>query len=184
MLRVLQRGENPRFFRGILAFFSPKKQGLEGQGTVVKYYDRSIFGTVSARGNQPPYRRYRPDTEIQYRPRWQKQAEFSPKGKPIPDLLFLVFFWKWQGKPPKKQGFFIVAEPLKSLGKKGKTRKKARNSLERKKARKSKKARKRRLGIRNFSIDPTSLIRTPIADAFFAEAISETPITGSLGMAL
>ena len=30
--------------------------------------------------------------------------------------------------------------------------------------------------IRNFSIDPTSSIRTPIADAFFADAISETPI--------
>ena len=63
---------------------------------------------------------------------------------PSPDLL--CFFGKRQGKPPKKQGFFIVAEPLKSLGKKGKTRKKARNSLERQKARKSKKARKRRLG--------------------------------------
>ena len=47
----------------------------------------------------------------------------------------ISYFWKWQGKPPKKQGFFIVAEPLKSLGKKGKTRKKARNSLERKKVR-------------------------------------------------
>ena len=43
---------------------------------------------------------------------WQKQAEFSPKGKPI----------------------------------------------------------------RNFSIDPISSIRTPIADAIFADAISETPI--------
>ena len=29
--------------------------------------------------------------------------------------------------------------------------------------------------IRNFSIDPTSSIRTPIADAIFADAISETP---------
>ena len=68
------------------------------------------------RGNQPPYRRYGPDTEIQlYRPPgshtdWQKQAEFSPKAKPI----------------------------------------------------------------RNFSIDPTSSIRTPIADAIFADAISES----------
>ena len=31
---------------------------------------------------------------------------------------------------------------------------------------------------RNFSIDPTSSIRTPIADATFADAISETPIMG------
>ena len=30
--------------------------------------------------------------------------------------------------------------------------------------------------IRNFSIDPTSSIRTPIADAIFVDAISETPI--------
>ena len=42
-----------------------------------------------------------------------------------PVLPFLVFFfWKWKGKPPKKQGFFIPAEPLKSLEKKGKTLKK------------------------------------------------------------
>ena len=31
--------------------------------------------------------------------------------------------------------------------------------------------------IRNFSIDPTSSIRTSIADAIFADAISETPMT-------
>ena len=69
------------------------------------------------RGNQPAYRRYGPDTEIQYRPRephgLAKQAELSPKGKPI-----------W-----------------------------------------------------NFSIDSTSSIRTPIADAIFADAISETPMS-------
>ena len=41
----------------------------------------------------------------------------------------------------------MLAEPLKSLGKKGKTLKIARNSSKRKKARKSKKARKRRLGL-------------------------------------
>ena len=40
----------------------------------------------------------------------------------------------------------MLAELLKSLGKKGKTLKIARNSLKRKEARKSKKARKRRLG--------------------------------------
>ena len=32
--------------------------------------------------------------------------------------------------------------------------------------------------IRNFSIDPTSSIRTSIADAIFADAISETPTSG------
>ena len=40
----------------------------------------------------------------------------------------------------------MLAEPLKSLGKKGKTLQISRNFLKRKKARKSKKARKRRLG--------------------------------------
>ena len=44
-----------------------------------------------------------------------------------PVLPFLVF-WKLQGKPPKRQGFFIPAKPLKSLEKKGKTLKKTRNS--------------------------------------------------------
>ena len=58
------------------------------------------------RGNQPPYRRYGPDTEIQYRPRfchmdWQEQAEFSPKGKPIrnfrkPQGYQNGWFSKWQ----------------------------------------------------------------------------------------
>ena len=63
----------------------------------------------------------------------------------IPDLLCL--FGKQQGKPPKGQGFLLLAEPPKSLGKKGKTLKIARNSLGRQKARKTKKTRKRRLGI-------------------------------------
>ena len=73
---------------------------------------------------------------------------FGPPKGPFPDLLFLAFFGKRQGKAPKKQGFFVLAEPLKSLRKKGKTHKKTRNSLERKKARKSKNARKRRSGFR------------------------------------
>ena len=67
----------------------------------------------------------------------------------IPDLLFPCLFGKRQGKPPKGQGFLWLAEPLKSLEKKGKTLKIARNSLKRKKARKTKKARKRRLGIKS-----------------------------------
>ena len=37
--------------------------------------------------------------------------------------------------------------------------------------------------IRNFSIDPTSSIRISIADAIFADAVSETPRKGPLGMA-
>ena len=65
-------------------------------------------------------------------------------------------FGKRQGKPPKKRGFLMqLAEPLKSLGKKGKTLKIARSSLKRKKARKSKRARKRRLGRGGFLIRNT-----------------------------
>ena len=55
---------------------------------------------------------------------------------------------RFSGKPPKTQGFFYPQQTLKSLGKKGKTLKKARNSLERKKARNYKKARKGRSGLR------------------------------------
>ena len=45
-------------------------------------------GGKQGRGNQPPYRRYEPDTEIQHRPRKphrpaKPRAEISPKGKPI-----------------------------------------------------------------------------------------------------
>ena len=54
-------------------------------------------------------------------------------------IFFSLPFGKRQGKPPKKRGFPMLAEPLKSL------LKITRNSLKRRKARKSKKARKRRL---------------------------------------
>ena len=49
--------------------------------------NRKNGGGKQGRGNQPPYRRYGPDTEIQYRPRKPhgpaNPAQFSPKGKPI-----------------------------------------------------------------------------------------------------
>ena len=52
-----------------------------------------------------------------------------------PVLPFLVF-WKTAGKTTKKkQGFFIPAEPLKSLEKKGETLKKTKNSSQRTKTR-------------------------------------------------
>ena len=65
-------------------------------------------------------------------------------------------FRKRQGKPPKRQGILLLAEPLKSLGKKGKKLKIARNSLKRKKARKSKKAGKGRLGMSPTNVKPLS----------------------------
>ena len=74
--------------------------------------------------------------------------ENHPSVNPPEALIFLSLpFWKKQGKThPKKQGFFLYAEPQKSLRKKGKTLKKARKFLATKKARKSKNARKGRSG--------------------------------------
>ena len=46
---------------------------------------------------------------------------------------FPCCFGKRQGKPPKKQGFFIPTEPLKSLQKKGKNAQKNKEILARKK---------------------------------------------------
>ena len=65
----------------------------------------------------------------------------------FPPVSFLsLFLGKRQGKPPKKQGFYIPTEPLKSLGKKGKTLKKTRKSSQEEKTRKSQKTRKGRSG--------------------------------------
>ena len=51
---------------------------------------------------------------------WKKNKQIhSDRWLPCPS--FPCFLWKRQGKPPKKQGFFIPTEPLKSLEKKGKT---------------------------------------------------------------
>ena len=63
-----------------------------------------------------------------------------------PDLPFLVFLENGKENHQKKPGFSILCGPLKSLGRKGKTLKKARNSLQNKKARNSKKTRKGRSG--------------------------------------
>ena len=60
----------------------------------------------------------------------------------FPDLLFLAFLQNGKENHKKKRGFPMLAEPLKSLGKKGKTLKIARTSFKRKKARKSKQATK------------------------------------------
>ena len=57
--------------------------------------------------------------------RGQKKLPFpsAPETGRFPVLPFLVFLENCR-KTPKKQGFFIPAEPLKSLEKKGKTLKK------------------------------------------------------------
>ena len=64
----------------------------------------------------------------------------TPEKRYVIILSFPCFLGEKQGKPPKKARIFPYAEPLKSLGKKGKTLKKARKFLATKKARKSKKA--------------------------------------------
>ena len=74
----------------------------------------------------------------------QKSLQFRRAKVQNPDLLFLAFLENSKENYQKRQGFLLPAEPLKSLGKKGKTIKVARNSLKRRKARQTKKARKRR----------------------------------------
>ena len=121
-----------------------------------------IRGYLRKKGLFPPFSGFsrcsshRPEKGEKGRKRAKKKKQFRPiSGKggqtpfkpPFPWSSFPCLFGKRQGKPPKRQGFLMLAEPLKSLGKKGKTLKIARNSLKRKKARKSKKARKRRLGL-------------------------------------
>ena len=65
----------------------------------------------------------------------------------VPCPSFPCFFGKSQGKSPKRQGFFIPTEPLKSLERKGKILKKTRNSLQGKKQGISKKQGKEGQGI-------------------------------------
>ena len=60
-------------------------------------------------------------------------------------LIFFSLLEKRQRKPPKKQGFLMLAEPLKSFRKKGKPLKFSRISLKRIWARKFQKARERSL---------------------------------------
>ena len=74
----------------------------------------------------------------------RKAANQALRINSLPCPSFPCFFGKRQGKPPKKQGFFIPTEPLKSLEKKGKTVKKTRKSSQGEKTRNSKKTRKGR----------------------------------------
>ena len=75
--------------------------------------------------------------------RCAKRSAFQSAACPV--LPFLDFFLeKRQGKPPKKQGFFIPTEHPKSLEKKGKMLKKTRSSSQGKKTRNSKKNKERK----------------------------------------
>ena len=69
------------------------------------------------------------------------EREFHGKG-----LIFFSFlFGKSKENHPKKQGFFLSAEPLKkSLGKKGKTLTKARTFLATKKSKEIQKSKERK----------------------------------------
>ena len=64
-----------------------------------------------------------------------KEVYFGPfrSANRTPLTLQPLLFWKKQGKPRKMQGFFFFAVPLKSLEKKGRTHKKAREIGKRKK---------------------------------------------------
>ena len=71
-----------------------------------------------------------------------KSAFFS-----FPDLLFLAFLENGKENPPKKQGFFIVAGPLKSLGKNGKTRKKNKEFLGKEKSKEIQKSKEKKIRV-------------------------------------
>ena len=64
---------------------------------------------------------------------------------PLPCPSSPCFFGKRQGKPPKKQGFFIPTEPLNPWKRREKRSKKTRNSSQGEKTRNSKKTRKDRV---------------------------------------
>ena len=81
-------------------------------------------------------------------PTWGRQKGATPIS-PFSSLIFLSLpFWTKQGKPPKRQGSLLPAEPLKSLGKKGKNTQNRKEFLETEKGKENQKARKRRLGFR------------------------------------
>ena len=66
---------------------------------------------------------------------------------PHPDLPFLAFLGKARKNHPKKQGFFLSSEPLKSLGKKGKTLKKARKFFANEKNKEIEKSKERKIRV-------------------------------------
>ena len=70
---------------------------------------------------------------------------------PISLIFLSLFFGNRQGEPPKKQGLFILSEPLKSLGKKGKTAEKSKEFLGKEKSKEFQESKERK--IREFSVD-------------------------------
>ena len=109
----------------------------------------------------------------------EKVSKKSFRTFPCPS--FPCFFGKMPGKPPKKQGFFIPTEPLKSLEKKGKTLKKTRNSSHGKKQGiPKKKTRKGRRGFRDlFQTLPTfSRLFPDFFRVSQARSARETPVNG------
>ena len=74
-----------------------------------------------------------------------KPIKFSVEWYTHPDLRFLAFFGKQLGKPPKKQGFLLLAEPLKSLGKKGKNAQNRKEFLEKEKGKENQKGKEKEI---------------------------------------
>ena len=64
-------------------------------------------------------------------------------------LIFFSFclFGKQQGKPRKKQGFLLPAEPLKSLGKKGKNSQNRKEFLEKEGGKKNQKSKEKKIRV-------------------------------------
>ena len=116
-----------------MLFFLPKKEARIGGSGNIKAQKKS--GKISEH----------------FRKKFRRRAiltrcELLWSRLPLTPLSFLsLFFWgKRHGKPPKKQGFSIPTEPLKSLEKKGKTVEKHNKFLAGKKTRNSKKNKERK----------------------------------------
>ena len=65
----------------------------------------------------------------------------------MPRSSFPCRFRKRQGKPPKRQGILLLAEPLKSLGKKGKKAQNRKEFLEKEKGKEIQKGKERKIRV-------------------------------------
>ena len=91
----------------------------------------------------------------------QIRADRPILGNRFPDLPFLAFFWKSKENHPKKQGLFLYFEPLNSLGKKGKTLKKARKFVAAKKSKESQKSKESKIRVRGSRTEPLFFANSP-----------------------
>ena len=103
-----------------------------------------------------------------------------------PDLPFLAFLEKARKTTQRKQGFFHHGEPLKSLGKKGKTLKKSRKFLATKKSKEIQKSKERKIrerfrrfrvrfaSLKKLKADPSDGLRRYVLASLTTSGASQT----------